>query len=74
MDLRRIAVGACLVLAGCGGEHALDPRLRAATLRFGPAVAPGDREWILAAVDTGGAPSLGWRARQAARRARKKVT
>ncbi len=29
---------------------------------------------ILAAVDTGGAPSLGWRAKRAARRARRKVS
>ncbi len=29
---------------------------------------------ILAAVDTGGAPSLGWRAKRAARRSRRKVS
>jgi putative oxidoreductase len=29
---------------------------------------------VLAAADTGGAPSLGWRARRAARRVRKKVS
>jgi putative oxidoreductase len=29
---------------------------------------------LLAAVDTGGAPSLGWRAKRAARRARKKAS
>jgi putative oxidoreductase len=29
---------------------------------------------VLAAADTGGAPSLGWRARRAARRVRRKVS
>lgn len=54
MDLRRLlpALGACLVLAGCGGDDAaIDPQVRAATFEFAPSVAPSDREWILAAID-----------------------
>jgi hypothetical protein len=38
--------------AGCGqDELRVDPAVRAATFRFAPTVADGDREWILAAVE-----------------------
>jgi hypothetical protein len=56
MQLRRVllllATATTTVLAGCGSnEQRIDPAVRAATFRFADTVAPGDREWILAAVD-----------------------
>jgi hypothetical protein len=41
-----------LALTGCGGEEPpISPEVRAATLRFAPAVTEKDRKWILAAID-----------------------
>jgi hypothetical protein len=56
MQLRRalplLAACATVALTGCGGDELrVDPTVRAATFRFADTVAPGDREWILGAVD-----------------------
>jgi len=45
--MRRIMIAACLLLAGCGS----DDQRPAGALTFAPEVEPGDREWILAAVE-----------------------
>jgi hypothetical protein len=36
--------------AGDGTQHELTPQVRAAGLTFDPAVAPGDQQWVLAAI------------------------
>jgi hypothetical protein len=49
---RAAALAACAaVLAGCGDDRPIDPAVRAAGFTFDASVAPGDREWILAAIE-----------------------
>jgi hypothetical protein len=47
-----LTVCATVALTGCGDDELrVEPTVRAATFRFDPAVSPGDKAWILSAVD-----------------------